>query len=56
MGKIVVDRGLEQYTIEDKNGTVLGKFEMNPADVELVKRYELVAKAVSHIADNVDES
>ena len=56
MGKIVVDRGLEQYTIEDKNGTVLGKFEMNPADVELVKRYEHVVEAVSHIADNVDES
>lgn len=56
MGKIVVDRGLEEYTIEDKNGTVLGKFEMNPADVELVKRYERVAEAVSHIADNVDES
>lgn len=56
MGKIVVDRGLEQYTIEDKNGTVLGKFEMNPADVELVKRYEHVSEAVSHIADNVDES
>ena len=55
MGKIVVDRGLEQYTIEDKNGTVLGKFEMNPADVELVKRYEHVAEEVSHIADNVDE-
>ena len=56
MGKIVVDRSLEQYTIEDKNGTVLGKFEMNPADMELVKRYEHVAEAVSHIADNVDES
>lgn len=56
MGKIVVDRGLEQYTIEDKNGTVLGKFEMNPADLELVKRYEHVAEAVSHIADDVDES
>lgn len=56
MGKIVVDRGLEEYTIEDKNGTVLGKFEMNPADVELVKRYEHVAEAVSHISDNVDES
>lgn len=56
MGKIVVDRGLEEYTIEDKNGTVLGKFEMNPADMELVKRYEHVAEAVSHIADDVDES
>lgn len=56
MGKIVVDRGLEEYTIEDKNGTVLGKFEMNPADVELVKRYEHVAESVSHIADDVDES
>lgn len=55
MGKIVVDRGLEQYTIEDKNGTVLGKFEMNPTDVELVKRYEHVAEVVSHIADNVDD-
>ena len=35
---------------------MLGKFEMNPADVELVKRYEHVSEAVSHIADNVDES
>lgn len=56
MGKIVVDRGLEEYTIEDKNGTVLGKFEMNPADMEMVKRYEHVADAVAHIADDVDES
>lgn len=56
MGKIVVDRGLEEYTIEDKNGTVLGKFEMNPADLEMVKRYEKVAEAVGHIADGVDKS
>lgn len=56
MGKIVVDRGLEEYTIEDKNGTILGKFEMNPADVEMIKRYEHVADAVGHIADDVDES
>ena len=56
MGKIIVDRGTEEYTIEDKKGNVLGKFEMNPADMELVKRYEEVADAVSHITDGVDES
>lgn len=56
MGKIIVDRGLEEYTIEDKKGNVLGSFEMNPADIEMVKRYEKVADAVSHIADDVDES
>lgn len=56
MGKIVVDRGLEEYTIEDKKGNVLGKFEMNPSDMEMAKRYEEVADAVSHIMDSVDES
>ena len=56
MGKIIVDRGLEEYTIEDKKGNVLGSFEMNPADMEMVKRYEQVSDAVSHIADDVDES
>jgi len=56
MGKIVVDRGLEEYTIEDKNGAVLGKFEMNPSDAEMIKRYEQVVEAVAHIADDVDES
>lgn len=55
MGKIVVDRGLEEYTIEDKKGNVLGKFEMNPSDMEMAKRYEEVAEAVSHIMDSVDE-
>ena len=33
MGKIVVDRGLEQYTIEDKNGT----FEFEGLQVISVK-------------------
>ena len=56
MGKIIVDRGLEEYTIEDKKGNVLGSFEMNPSDMEMVKRYEHVSDAVSHIADDVDES
>lgn len=56
MGKIVVDRGLEEYTIEDKKGNVLGKFEMNPSDMEMAKRYEEVAEAVAHIMDSVDES
>lgn len=56
MRKIVVDRGLEEYTIEDKKGNILGKFEMNPSDMEMAKRYEEVAEAVSHIMDSVDES
>lgn len=56
MGKIIVDRGLEEYTIEDKKGNILGKFEMNPADMEIVKRYEEVADTISHIADNIDDS
>lgn len=56
MGKIVVDRGLEEYTIEDINGKCLGKFSFNPSDIELVKRYEKVADAISHIADGVDTS
>lgn len=56
MGKIVVDRGYEEFTIEDKKGNVLGKFEMNPSDMEFIKRYEDVAEKMSHVADNIDES
>lgn len=56
MGKIVVDRGLEEFTIEDKKGNVLGRFEMNPADMELAKRYEKVAKEFESMADKIDES
>lgn len=55
MGKIVVDRGLEKFTIEDKKGTVLGEFEMNPSDMELVKRYEQVADAISHVSDGIEK-
>lgn len=55
MGKIVVDRGLETFTIEDKKGNVLGSFEMNPSDMEMVKRYEEVSKTIEHLTDDVSE-
>jgi len=55
MGKIVVDRGLEEYTIEDKNGNVLGTFEMNPSDLELIKRYEEVAEKMAHISEGINQ-
>lgn len=56
MGKIVVDRGYEEFTIEDKEGNVLGKFEMNPADMELAKRYEIVAHNLQNMAEKLEES
>ena len=38
--KIVVDDGSKVYTIENKRGKVLGKFEFRPADTNIIKRYE----------------
>ena len=40
--KIVVDDGSKVYTIENKKGKVLGKFEFRPTDTNIVKRYEEV--------------
>lgn len=40
--KIVVDDGSKVYTIENKRGKVLGKFEFRPTDTNIVKRYEEV--------------
>lgn len=40
--KIVVDDGSKAYTIENKRGKVLGKFEFRPTDTNIVKRYEEV--------------
>lgn len=40
--KIVVDDGSKVYTIENKRGKVLGKFEFRPTDTNIAKRYEEV--------------
>lgn len=56
MGEIIVDRGLEEYAIKDKNGNVLGSFEMNPADIEIAKRFEQVSSAINSISEELDES
>lgn len=42
--KIVVDDGSKIYTIENKRGKVLGKFEFSPTDTNIVKRYEEVVE------------
>ena len=42
--KIVVDDGSKVYTIENKRGKVLGKFEFRPTDTNIVKRYEEVVE------------
>lgn len=55
MGEIIVDNGLEEYTIKNKQGKVLGTFYFNPADVEIVKRYECVANNIAHIADGISD-
>ena len=42
--KIVVDDGSKVYTIKNKRGKVLGKFEFRPTDTNIVKRYEEVVE------------
>lgn len=56
MGKIIIDDGTEEFTIEDKQGNILGSFRMNPSDVNIAKRFEEVADKITHLADNVDEN
>lgn len=55
MAKIVIDTGLETYDIEDKNGKKLGSFSMNPSDLEMIKRYDVVAQTLNHIMDDVPD-
>lgn len=40
--KIVIDDGSKIYTIENKRGKFLGKFEFRPSDTNILKRYEEV--------------
>lgn len=54
MGKIVVDRGLEEFEIVDKNGEFLGKFSMNPADLQMIKRYEEVVGDFENLGEGID--
>lgn len=42
--KIVIDDGSKVYTIENKKGKVLGKFEFRPSDTNIVQRYEEVVE------------
>lgn len=56
MGKIVIDDGKEEYTIEDKHGNVLGSFRMNASDLGMIKRYEDLANDISSISDGIDST
>lgn len=42
--EIIVDDGSKEYTIKNKRGKVLGKFELSPTDTNIVKRYEEVVE------------
>ena len=42
--EIIVDDGSKGYTIKNKRGKVLGKFEFSPTDTNIVKRYEEVVE------------
>ena len=42
--EIIVDDGSKEYTIKNKRGKVLGKFEFSPTDTNIVKRYEEVVE------------
>ena len=55
MEKIVIDRGLKEYAIEDKNGNVLGSFEINPADPGIERRYKEVVNHLNHLTDIISD-
>lgn len=47
---IVVDDGLKTYTIENKNGKVLGEFSFNPSDTNIIRRYEEVVESLEKLS------
>lgn len=55
MEKVVIDRGLKEYSIEDKNGNVLGTFEINPADPGIERRYKEVVNDLNHLTDIISD-
>lgn len=55
MEKIVIDRGLKEYAIEDKDGNVLGSFAINPADPGIERRYKEVVNDLNHLTDIISD-
>lgn len=46
MGRIVIDDGVEEYIIENKQGKVLGSIFFNASDVSMMDRYDDVIKNI----------
>lgn len=56
MGKIIIDDGYEEYTIENKNGKVLGSVRFNPSDVAMINRFDDVIKHIQEFSQGIDDS
>lgn len=54
----LVDDDIVAYTIKNKRGKVLGKFEFSPSDTNIVKRYEEVVNYFNNftLPENSDEA
>lgn len=46
---IFIDDGSKTYTIKNKSGKVVGDFTFNPADTNIVKRYEEAVKRIDNL-------
>ena len=46
---IIIDDGSKTYAIKNKSGKVVGNFTFNPADTNIVKRYDEAVKRIESL-------
>ncbi len=51
--KLVLDTGLKTYDVEDKEGNFLFSISFNPADTNIVHRYNEVVESLEKISNEV---
>lgn len=52
--KIVINDGFKTYDIENQDGKLLGQFSFNPADTNIIKRYNAAVEKFKSIFEEVE--
>lgn len=56
MGNVIkINDGLKTYDIQNQDGKLLGQFSFNPADTNIIKRYNDAVEKFSSIFDEIKE-
>ncbi|MCD8047115.1 MAG: hypothetical protein LUD80_00730 [Clostridiales bacterium] len=52
--KLTIDTGAVTADVYDTDGSVIGQFRFNPADIDLAARYQQVVKALGQMKVHAD--